>query len=146
MEKSSKTIEGLKPYEKQLYLLYRCPKCQGEWRVTLEEATLIGRQICYCGRLLVFAPITDVRILVKHANNNYEKLIDTPPLTSYSIPRTVAVPANPLFDDTVSALASLGYKNKEAQKIALKLVQANPNSTVDELLRSFLSPTKGGVS
>jgi Holliday junction DNA helicase RuvA len=47
--------------------------------------------------------------------------------------------SNTIKEETLSALEVLGYSRKASEKVVDKLIQGNPDSTVEELIKSALN-------
>ena len=145
MESPLEVIEGVKPYDKRIYLLYRC-RCGGEFEHTVAEATIVGKQLCpYCHCLLVFAPIFEVRALVRYSVNKSERiegksqkiLLDRPPVSCYS--RGIKSQDDALLQETVTSLEKLGYKRPKAIDITQSYLNQGGFTSTEQILLSLFS-------
>lgn len=137
MGETPKIIQNLKPIEKRIYLIYKCP-CGARWDFTTEEVNFIGRHICTCGRKLTFAPLKDVRLLLRYDHKLEDvglNRLDLPTARSYV---GVEKPS-PVYNETVTSLVKLGFKQSDAKSIVSSLLSQTPNLTTEELVKQVLS-------
>jgi hypothetical protein len=141
MGHENEVIENLKPYGTEVYALYRCPKCGAEWRFTVKEVNFVGRHICCCSRGLVFRPIIDIKVFLKHPEDKFNsigpKSIDTPQSSGYFTDK--------LYEETTQALLGLGYKPKEAHRIATQYIGTGKYSQVDQILADLFNAQNNDV-
>ena len=109
----------LQPLGYELYVLYRCHKCQLEHSISLYEIENIGHKICYCGEVLKFDPLgaisvtpefcEPIRKVVKKRRSTVQSKPKTEPKTKTT---TITVDS-----DLVVSLKNLGYKTGEAKTL-----------------------------
>ena len=107
----------LQPSGYDLYVLYRCHKCQLEHSVSIYEVENVGRKICYCGALLKFEPLGSISVTPEFCEP-IRKIVKKPKSTAQPKPKTEPKPKTITIDsDLVVSLKNLGYKVGEAKTL-----------------------------
>lgn len=130
----TKKIKNLKPIELNLHLKYRCPECDVEHWLSLDEAkTKEYVIVCYCKIKLKVKPIKSIRIVYSKSGSSKPK----PQKESQAIP--VA-----LLESCVKILIDYGYSEKEAKSLIEESYAKNPTDNALVIIKNILT-TIGGI-
>jgi len=105
----------LKPIKGELYFDYKCDRCSSVHQVSYAEVLKVGKVLCFCGRLLKFAPFK----ASLHLNYDYKKPKDLPIQDHKRIHKSKDQSAKVSRDDVVIALGRMGFKKDEAKRIVI---------------------------
>lgn len=97
----------LKPIKGELYFDYKCDGCSSVHQVSYSEVLKVGKLLCFCGKLLKFAPFKASLHLDYDYKKPKEKVVSKPKVQSAKVSR----------DDVVIALGRMGFKRDEARRI-----------------------------
>lgn len=114
------------PCSYDIYLNYKCPKCDAIHEATPKETRFPGGVLCYCGKEISFKEIE--KINVKLHFKKQEKVVDKPPIDS----------ARPIITDesalAISGLIKLGYKATTAKEMV-----KGHRGTAEEILQKVFN-------
>jgi len=129
-----KKIKNLKPIELNLHIKYKCPQCDVEHWLSLDEAkTKEYITICYCKTKLKVRPIKSIRII-------YSKSESTKP-TLEKESETIPIA---LLESCVKILIGYGYASKEAKTLVEESYIKNPTDNALVIIKNILT-TIGGI-
>jgi phage FluMu protein Com len=123
---------ALLPVGAEVYLKYKCPKCEVEHILQREETEFPGRILCVCGSKLVTRPIRQINVQPLYGETASKNFVQKSkkPLDKK--------PDGGIIDDTLKALLGLGYKKAEAMPRIVSLMERKTYGEAELLLRDFL--------
>jgi len=132
----------LKPVNADVYLHYRCANCDFIHIITIAETRFPAKILCYCGEKLFIEPIKQVTVTPVYGTKKDKVYIEEEKTTTneHIQPKTtINKPAinSVLFDDSVSALISLGVKKMVAREQVGKLLKTKQCVSVEEVIREI---------
>jgi len=104
-------MNELKPCGADIYFKYVC-ECGCKHLKTLDEIQKVGKDLCFCGKVIHFKYISKAKVKLKYSSK---------PITKISA-KTIG---NKINEDLISGLVNLGYKSREATKIVNDYVNQN---------------------
>lgn len=117
-----------KPIEIDAYLKYRCPSCNIDHWISLNQATTKNyKVVCDCNQ--VFKPKRISKINIEYAVKQKPKLSDSDILT---------IESN-LLNQCVSVLVQYGFTSGEAQSLVKETYLKNPTTDLKQLITNTLS-------
>lgn len=134
MKMKPKKIKNLKPIELNLHIKYKCPKCDVEHWLSLDEAkTKEYITVCYCKTKLKVKPIKSIRIVYSKSRPSKlksEKESETIPIA--------------LLENCVKILTGYGYSSKESKALVEESYSKNPVDDALVIIKNILT-TIGGI-
>jgi hypothetical protein len=131
--KIKKKIKNLKPTEINLHLKYKCPECQIEHWISLDEAKTTGYMIvCDCKTKLKVKPIKTIRILYKTNKTTKAK----PEKIDQSMPVV-------LLENCVKILVSYGFSAKESKTLVEESYKKNSVNDALIIIKDILANIGG---
>lgn len=130
----TKKIKNLKPIELNLHLKYKCPECDVEHWLSLDETkTKEYVTVCYCKTKLKVRPIKSIRIVYSKSGSSKPK----------SQKESQAIPVA-LLESCVKILIDYGYSEKEAKALIEESYVKNPTDNALVVIKNILT-TIGGI-
>lgn len=120
------TTPMMEPATADVYLVYRCPKCESEHQMTVAETRFPGGVLCWCGAELRFKP-------VKRVDVSPEYVVTTEVKQEREVRPTRD---NSLVEQVVVALGGLGYSERQAREEIERLPTLG---SVEDYLREVLN-------
>jgi len=121
-------IGFVEPCDAIVEIIYRCPKCACEHKLTRKDTEYPGIVVCYCKHRFRVRPIEQIKVLRLYRDINRKNFTEKPSIN---------------IDDAVTAMVSLGYKKSEITKRFSRLMKNKSYNNVDDLIKSFLMEEKG---
>lgn len=122
---------ALKPVTADVYLVYKCDKCESLYTITRKETIFPGGVLCGCGNELRFEPVKSIRVIPNYTTQRQEekRVVDSPKIQEN-------------HQDVLDSLVGLGYnKGIAKRKIAALLPLKMSN---EQMLRKILSEENHG--
>lgn len=130
-------MSDLLPVGADVYLKYKCPKCDCEHVLRREETEFPGRILCVCNAKLTVRPIGSINVQPLYREAASKNFVGPKPA------KAVDKPANrDIMNETGQALISLGYKKDEAKQMVLRAVKLGTYTTTEELLQAVFKGEK----
>ena len=111
----------LKPINAEIDFEYKCEQCGGKsnWMTQTEAVQSDFKFECYCGYVNTVIPIKHIKITYNCFDN--KKILD-----------------KEMVQKAVKILRGIGYLKSTAEIMILKVVQAKPTMTTDEIVKQAL--------
>ena len=148
---------GLKPSNVEIYFEYICPYCCSKFLKTIKEIKYVGKEVCYCGRVLEFQHMESVIVTPQYSVGMIKstKIGVTPPIKPKPLLPKPAKPAKPVINlsspnslvktNLISGLLGIGYKKQQAVILVNTFIQSkdyNEKLKEDELFIKLLKQIK----
>jgi Holliday junction resolvasome RuvABC DNA-binding subunit len=127
----------LKPQNAEVYFTYVCPHCQSTFLKTIKEVKYVGKEVCYCGRILEFQYMDYVTVIPQYTIKQIVSPIQTSRVSYNTKPKSNM--------DWVLGLINIGYKKPQAVALVNTFIQSkdyNEKLTADELFVKILQQVK----
>lgn len=117
------TIEGELPCDAEVTLIYRCPKCSCEHKLTRKETEYPGIVYCCCKTKFKVRQIQQIKVTPLYRDINRKNFFS---LESKEV------------QEAIQALIGLGYKKREISQKMAGLLEVVGYNNVDKLVEDFL--------